>query len=73
MKTRIKYRGWTVKRLGENTTLFIGFFNLTRREVIDQFEGIWGRGSWAKKRRKGEFKLVKIRVTETMVEVEDER
>ena len=69
----VKYDGWTVKMLGNEPFLCKGFFQYTRKDVIDEFEKLIGKGSWAKKRRRGEVKLVKVRVTEVVTEVGNEQ
>lgn len=68
MNTRIMYDGWVVKIPGDRPLLCTGFFFSTRKEVIEKFEELWGKGFWKKARRRGEYKIVKVNVT--MVEIE---
>ena len=59
------YDGWTVQNTcGKKPWLVFGFSALTRKEVIVNFELLWGKGQWRKERRKGNFKLVKVKLVE---------
>ena len=67
-----EYDGWVIKAFTRGAIfLCTGLFGYTKRDAIKNFEQLFGKGSWAKKRRKGEFKLVKVKVTEVMEEVEE--
>lgn len=58
-----KYDGWTIQNCcGKNPWLVFGFAESTRKEAIANFELIWGKGYWRKERRKGNFKLVKVKL-----------
>ena len=60
-----KYDGWTIKNCASrNPWLVTGFFHRTKSEVIEDFEQLWGKGTWPKKRRQGTFKLVKVKLVE---------
>lgn len=60
-----KYDGWTVQNCcGRKPWLVIAYFHRTKQEVIDDFELLYGKGCWRKKRRAGNFKLVKVKFIE---------
>lgn len=60
-----KYDGWTVQNcMGRNPWLVFGFAERTRKEAIVNFELLWGKGKWRKERRRGNFKLVKVKLVE---------
>ena len=60
-----KYDGWTVKNCcGKKPWLVIAYFHLSRERVIADFELLYGKGSWRKERRAGNFKLVKVKFLE---------
>lgn len=62
-----KYDGWTVQNLcGKNPWLVIPYFHRTKQEVIRDFELLYGKGSWRKERREGNFKLVKVKFLEAI-------
>ena len=60
-----EYDGWMVKNcMGKEPWLVTGFFERTRPEVIADFELLWGKGEWRKERRRGNYKLVKVKFME---------
>ena len=61
----MKYDGWAILNCcGRNPWLVFGFAARTRGAAIVSFELLWGKGAWRKQRRKGNFKLVKVRLIE---------
>jgi len=61
----VKYDGWTIKNVsGRFPWLVVGYFHMTKKEVIEDFERLHGKGSWPRERRKGNFRLVKIKLVE---------
>ena len=59
-----KYDGYTIKNcLGRNPWLCPGLFHATKTEVIEDFEGNQNL-SWKKCRRRGDFKIVKVKLVE---------
>jgi len=61
-----KYDGWVVKSFfGRNSWFMEETFYPTRKEVIKHFEErIFGKGEWRKFRRRGDFKIVKVKFVE---------
>jgi hypothetical protein len=59
-----EYDGWVIKQTGGGTSHFTGFFAWKKGVVIKDFEGVWGKGAWAKERRKGHCKMVKVKLVE---------
>jgi len=59
-----KYDGWTIKNTYGTPWLVVAYFSTTRKEVIEDFEKLSGKGEWKKERRKGNFKIVKIKLLE---------
>ncbi|MCK4859202.1 MAG: hypothetical protein KAS87_01450 [Candidatus Omnitrophica bacterium] len=58
------YDGWTLKNcMGRNPFLCVGYFRELRSEVIQEFEENTEL-SWPKEKRKGDFKIVKIKLVE---------
>lgn len=61
----VKHGGWTVKNcMGRNPWLVFGFAFRTRHEAIEAFELLQEKGNWQKEGRKGNFKLVKVKLVE---------
>ena len=70
MEVNDVYDGWAVKAfVSAKPVLCASLFGYTRNDVIKNFEALFGKDSWKKKRRKGEYKLVKVRGTEVIEEV----
>jgi len=61
-----EYDGWVLKLLDDRFSWFVTYsFRTLRKEVIEYFEGDYSHGdSWAKARRNGEYKIVKVRLRE---------
>ena len=60
-----EYDGWTIKSfMGRNPWLLINFTRLTRKEAIENYEGIFGSGCWKERRDGGHLKLVKVKLVE---------
>ena len=59
-----EYDGWTIKScISRNPFLLVWHFREKRIDVIKEFNKITG-GSWRKWRRRGDFKLVKVKLME---------
>jgi len=60
-----KYDGWVIKSfMGRSPWLLINFTKITRKEVIENYEGIFGEGCWKERRKRGHLKLVKVKLVE---------
>jgi len=60
-----KYDGWCLKNIcARNPFLCTSWFCTTRKKVIEEFERLFTSGEWRNARRKGEFKIVKVRLVE---------
>lgn len=61
----MKYDGWTIQNCcGRNPWLVFGFIARTRQAAIVNFELLRGKGAWRREQRKGNFKLVKVKLVE---------
>ena len=61
-----KYDGFTLKNcMHKNNWLIPGYFHQSKADVIKDFEQTMGRPrNWQVERRKGRFKLVKVKLVE---------
>ena len=59
-----EYNGFTLKNcMHKNNWLIPGYFHRSKIDVIKDFEQTTGR-SWQKERRKGGYKVVKVKLVE---------
>jgi len=59
-----KYDGFTIMNcISRKPWLIPGYFHTQKSAVIDDFEKIYSE-PWAKHRRRGDFKIVKVKLVE---------
>lgn len=61
-----EYDGWVIKNFNaRNPWLLLSTFHRKRTDVIRHFDSTWwATGIWKKERRKGNFKIVKVKLVE---------